>query len=213
MRPWISVRPGVSELIAIAAPGWAAGKHICRPDLAQFRREYVERLLATERGELDELDRQVIASMEAGIPVTRNPAEEAEDRYTFGERLADHVAEFGGSWTFILIFVGVLILWVVINITALNAQPFDPYPFILLNLVLSCLAALQAPVIMMSQRRQEVKDRLRAENDYRVNLKSELEIRQLHEKIDHQLAHQWEKLAELQQIQIEMLEESLDDRS
>src|SRR5690625_6057610 len=89
MRPWISVRPGVSELMAIAAPGWAAGKHICRPDLAQFRREYVERLLATERGELDELDRQVIASMEAGIPVTRNPAEEAEDRYTFGERLAD----------------------------------------------------------------------------------------------------------------------------
>ena len=92
----------------------------------------------------------------------------------------------------------------------LSAKPFDPYPFILLNLVLSCLAAMQAPVIMMSQGRQGTKDRLRAENDYRVNLKAELEIRQLHEKIDHQLAHQWQKLVELQQIQIELLEESTD---
>ena len=119
---------------------------------------------------------------------------------------------FGGSWTFILSFLVVLIVWMVVNVMVLSAKPFDPYPFILLNLVLSCIAALQAPVIMMSQRRQETKDRLRAENDYRVNLKSELEIRQLHEKIDHQLAHQWKKLAELQQIQIELLEENADGR-
>ena len=91
-------------------------------------------------------------------------------------------------------------------------RPFDPYPFILLNLVLSSLAALQAPIIMMSQRRQDTKDRIRAENDYRVNLKAELEIRQLHEKMDYQLAQQWDKLAELQQIQIELLEERLNDR-
>lgn len=208
LRAWISVRPGVSELIAAEAPGWGEGKHICKPDLARFRRDYVERLLADERGELADLDRQVIASMEAGEPVSRNPEEEAEERYTFGERLADGVAEFGGSWTFILSFLAVLVVWMMVNVLILSAKPFDPYPFILLNLVLSCLAALQAPVIMMSQRRQETKDRLRAENDYRVNLKSELEIRQLHEKIDHQLAHQWEKLAELQQIQIELLEES-----
>jgi len=121
--------------------------------------------------------------------------------------MADHVAAFGGSWTFILSFCGLLVIWMLLNVTGVLFKIFDPYPFILLNLVLSCLAALQAPIIMMSQRRQESKDRLRGENDYRVNLKAELEIRQLHEKIDHHLAHQWERLAEMQQIQIEMLEE------
>ncbi|MBQ0813369.1 MAG: DUF1003 domain-containing protein, partial [Marinobacter sp.] len=163
-----------------------------------------------ERGELNELDRQVIESLESGQLVSRNPLDEIEKKSTFGERTADKVAKFGGSWTFILSFTVVLIAWITINVVGLSAKPFDPYPFILLNLVLSCLAAMQAPVIMMSQGRQGTKDRLRAENDYRVNLKAELEIRQLHEKIDHQLAHQWQKLVELQQIQIELLEESTD---
>lgn len=212
MRPWISVRPGVSELITHDAPGWSDGEQICKPDLIRFRRQYVEQLLADERGELDELDRQVIESLEAGEFVSRNPEDEIERKSTFGERTADKVAEFGGSWTFILSFAAVLVAWITLNVVALSAKPFDPYPFILLNLVLSCVAAMQAPVIMMSQRRQETKDRFRAENDYRVNLKAELEIRQLHEKIDHQLAHQWQKLAELQQIQIELLEENADGR-
>ncbi len=212
IRPWVSVRPGVSELIAKSAPGWAEGKHICKPDLVRFRRQYVEQLLKDERGELDELDRQVIESLEAGHFISRNPEDEIERDSTFGERTADKVAEFGGSWPFIISFIIILIIWITINIVGLSAKPFDPYPFILLNLVLSCLAAMQAPIIMMSQRRQETKDRFRAENDYRVNLKAELEIRQLHEKIDHQLAHQWEKLAELQQIQIDLLEESADGR-
>ena len=206
------MRPGVSDLITHAAPGWSDGKQICKPDLTRFRRQYVEQLLSDERGELDELDRQVIESLEAGEFVSRNPAEEIEKASTFGERTADKVAEFGGSWTFIISFAAVLVAWVTLNVVALSSKPFDPYPFILLNLVLSCVAAMQAPVIMMSQRRQETKDRFRAENDYRVNLKAELEIRQLHEKIDHQLAHQWEKLAELQQIQIELLEENADGR-
>lgn len=212
MRTWISVRPGVSELISRAASGWGEDKSICKPDLARFRRQYVEQLLADERGELDVLDRQVIESLEAGQLISRNPADEIEQKSTFGERTADKVAEFGGSWIFILSFLAVLIIWITINVVGLSAQPFDPYPFILLNLVLSCVAALQAPVIMMSQRRQETKDRVRGENDYRVNLKAELEIRQLHEKIDHQLAHQWQKLTELQQIQIELLEENSDGR-
>ena len=207
VRPWISVRPGVSELIAAAVPGWVDGKSICREDLSTFRARYVEHLLEKERGELGELDRQVIASLEHGEVVSQNLAETVEEGATFGERTADRVASFGGSWTFIISFCLVLIVWIAINFVGIMGQPFDPYPFILLNLVLSSLAALQAPVIMMSQRRQETKDRLRAENDYRVNLKAELEIRQLHEKIDHQLARQWEKLAELQQIQIELLED------
>ncbi|MDI3337471.1 DUF1003 domain-containing protein [Defluviimonas aestuarii] len=212
LRPWISVRPGVSTLIADAAPGWADGRFICRTDLGTYRRLYVERLLEEERGELGELDRQVIASLESGQYVSQNPQAAIDETASFGERMADRVASFGGSWGFILTFTMVLIGWMAVNSLWFATRPFDPYPFILLNLVLSSLAAIQAPVIMMSQRRQEVKDRLRAENDYRVNLKAELEIRQLHEKIDHQLAHQWEKLAELQQIQIELLEERGDGR-
>ncbi|WP_417545569.1 DUF1003 domain-containing protein [Marinobacter sp.] len=169
-------------------------------------------MLEDEQGELNELDRQVIESLESGQLVSRNPLDEIERKYTFGERTADKVAKFGGSWTFILSFSVVLIAWITLNVVGLSAKPFDPYPFILLNLVLSCLAAMQAPVIMMSQGRQATKDRLRAENDYRVNLKAELEIRQLHEKIDHQLAHQWQKLVELQQIQIDLLEDNSDGR-
>lgn len=209
-KPWISVLPGVSDLISRNTPGWIEGKFICKPDLARFRRQYVEKLLADERGELDHLARQVIDSLEAGELVSRNTEDDIAINSTFGERTADKVAQFGGSWTFILSFGLVLIVWITLNVASLFVRPFDPYPFILLNLVLSCLAAIQAPVILMSQRRQETKDRLRSENDYRVNLKAELEIRQLHEKIDHQLAHQWEKLAELQQIQIELLEEGND---
>ncbi|MEE3071923.1 MAG: DUF1003 domain-containing protein [Pseudomonadota bacterium] len=213
MQPWVAVRPGVSRLIEAAHPGWAEGAYICQEDLSAARRAYVEALLEEERGELGEIDRQVVAALSAHQLVTQNIAEEAPARMTLGDRVADRVAAFGGSWTFILGFLAVLILWMGVNVAHVFQKPFDPYPFILLNLVLSSLAALQAPVIMMSQRRQEQKDRLRAENDYRVNLKAELEIRQLHEKIDHQLAHQWEKLAELQKIQIDLLEESRHERN
>jgi uncharacterized membrane protein len=203
----------VSRLIAEAHPGWADGAVICRSDLSTFRRAYVEALLERERGELGDLERQVIESLQSGQTVSRSPDSLTSEHATFGERTADRVADFGGSWTFIILFAGVILGWTALNATHLLARPFDPYPFILLNLVLSTLAAVQAPVIMMSQRRQETKDRLRADNDYRVNLKAELEIRQLHEKIDHQLARQWEKLAELQQIQIDLLEERADARA
>lgn len=129
-----------------------------------------------------------------------------DERLTFGQKLADRVAAVGGSWGFIIGFGVFLGGWAILNTVVLAAHAFDPFPFIFLNLMLSMLAALQAPVIMMSQRRQEEKDRRRAENDYMINLRAELEIRQLHEKIDHQMAHQWERLAELQQIQIDLLE-------
>jgi uncharacterized membrane protein len=117
------------------------------------------------------------------------------------------VASFGGSWTFIVVFALVLAAWISINGAALLARPFDPYPFILLNLILSCLAAIQAPIIMMSQNRMEAKDRLRSENDYQVNLKAELEIRHLNEKLDVLLKHQWQKLLEIQQIQMDFMKE------
>lgn len=130
--------------------------------------------------------------------------EDEETRSTFGERIADKVAQFGGSWTFILSFAGFLIVWIIIN-SVLLVKGFDPYPYILLNLMLSCLAALQAPVIMMSQNRKEAKDRERAEDDYLINLKSEIEIRHLHRKIDLSLVEQYEHLCEIQQKQLEML--------
>jgi uncharacterized membrane protein len=202
-----NLRPHLFEMIAEEVKTCSADSLICDEDLARFRRRYVEALLEEERGEITELDARVLDSFEKGTLTVQAGVPAAIERVeTFGERVADRVAAFGGSWIFILSFLAVLILWMGINVVGLLAQPFDPYPFILLNLVLSSLAALQAPVIMMSQRRQEDKDRLRSENDYMVNLRAELEIRQLHEKIDHQMASQWERLAELQQIQIELLE-------
>ena len=205
LQTWQDIRPGISVLIAADFPDWSKGAVICQSDLARFRRLYVERMLADERGEIGALEHQVLDSIETGQTVSRAPT--AVQPATFGQKMADRVASFGGSWTFILTFLAVLVAWIAVNVVGLLAAPFDPYPFILLNLVLSCVAALQAPVIMMSQGRKEDKDRARAESDYRVNLKAELEIRQLHEKIDHQLAKQWDRLAEMQQIQIEILEE------
>ena len=154
-------------------------------------RPFLERMLIEERGELTRLDRAVIDSIDHRGTLTSDTEADFAERIGFGDRMADRVASFGGSWTFILSFLAVLVAWVVFNtVTILNAERFDPFPYILLNLVLSCIAAVQAPLIMMSQRRQEAKDRLRAENDYRVNLKAEVEIRQLHEKLDHLLIRQ-----------------------
>ena len=133
---------------------------------------------------LGTIEHEVVSIVSSGGLVAVNPAEEAHERLTFGQRAADAVARFGGSWTFILIFAGVLVAWMALNAVLLRKEAFDPYPFILLNLVLSCLAAIQAPIIMMSQRRQDERDRIRAENDYKVNLKAELEVREMRDALD-----------------------------
>jgi uncharacterized membrane protein len=164
-------------------------------------------VLAEEKGELSSLERSVVESLARHETLAEDVEAELQKELSLGERLADGIADFGGSWTFILSFGGFILVWVLINTVVLIVRPFDPYPFILLNLFLSCLAAIQAPIIMMSQNRQEARDRLRSENDYRVNLKAELEIRHLHEKLDHLLQHQWERLVEIQQIQIELMNE------
>ena len=135
----------------------------------------------------DMTDEEVLALL-ADSRVSVNPAEE-KAKYTLGQRAADAIAKFAGSWAFIFAFTGVLILWMVVN-TLLAAKAFDPFPFILLNLVLSCVAAIQAPLIMMSQNRQEEKDRRRAENDYKVNLKTEIMIEDLYDKVNAILARQ-----------------------
>jgi len=201
------VRQPIAEVIRQSHPEWSPGGYICHRDLNRFRGEYVFRLLETEKGEISSIDRQVVESMREHETLSMNVHTEFERRMSFGERLSDRIAEFGGSWKFITIFFVVLVSWMCVNTQALLSKPFDPYPFILLNLVLSCLAAIQAPIILMSQNRQELKDRLRAEHDYQVNLKAELEIRLLNEKIDHLMGHQWEKLAEIQQVQIDLLED------
>jgi uncharacterized membrane protein len=202
-----AVRPEIASLIAADHPDLKPGDLICGRHVDDYRTRYVADLLARERGELSELDRQVVESLAREETVARDVEAAWEHRRTTGEVVADIVADFGGSWTFIGAFFVVLAVWMAFNVWAATREVFDPYPFILLNLVLSCLAAIQAPIIMMSQKRQEAKDRLRGENDYRVNLKAELEIRHLHEKIDHLINRQWERLAEIQQIQLEIMQE------
>ncbi len=207
MVPGALIRPVIMAEIQKSRPDFAAEDYICANDLNRFRLQYVQGLMASEKGELTALDREVLESLHQHDLLTSNIETEFAKKATLGEALADRVAAFGGSWKFIIIFGALLIAWIAINSLVLLWKPFDPYPFILLNLVLSSLAALQAPVIMMSQNRQEAKDRLRSENDYRVNLKAELEIRQLHEKIDHLLSRQWERLVEIQQVQLDLMGE------
>lgn len=203
-----AVRAAIAKGIAAQHPDLGADDVLCGHHVSDFRTRYVADLLERERGELSALDRQVVESMAREQTIARDVESAWEDRRTIGEKVADVVADFGGSWTFIISFFAVLMLWIAFNVWVATRAVFDPYPFILLNLVLSCLAAIQAPIIMMSQKRQEAKDRLRSENDYQVNLKAELEIRHLHEKMDHLINRQWERLAEIQQIQLELMQDN-----
>ncbi|MBU0668259.1 DUF1003 domain-containing protein, partial [Patescibacteria group bacterium] len=167
----------------------------------------ISNLLEEERGQLSEVEKKVLRSIKKHKVIAENVNQQFDRQLTLGEKVADKVATFGGSWTFITMFGFTLVIWMMINGLFLANRGFDPYPFILLNLVLSSLAAIQAPIIMMSQNRQADKDRFMAEHDYQVNLKSELEIRMLNEKIDHLLQRQWHRLLEIQQIQMDLMEE------
>jgi uncharacterized membrane protein len=202
------IRPAIVSTIQKTHPDWSPGGYICFTDLNRFRADYVREILEEEKGELSSMDREVIKSLREHELLSSDLAKEYEDQLTFGQRVADRVAEFGGRWSFIAIFVAIIVVWIVINATALLLrEPYDEYPFILLNLVLSCIAALQAPIIIMSQNRQAERDRMRAQEDYKLNLKAELEIRHLSDKIDHILTKQWERMMDIQQIQMELMEE------
>jgi len=204
------IRNNIKELIKKSHPTWDTENGVISEEaLNSFRAEYVKNLLEEEKGDLTKLEIEVLERIARFETLSKDIDLEAEDELSMGQKLADKVAEFGGSWTFIISFAGFIFSWILINIVFLAAKPFDPYPFILLNLLLSCLAAIQALIIMMSQNRQEEKDRLRSKHDYQINLKAELEIRQLHEKIDHLLIHQSQKLFEIQQIQIELMSQLL----
>jgi uncharacterized membrane protein len=210
--PTSSVRENIAALIRARVADWEVTGFICHSCLNSFRAEFVRAEMEKDRGELSAVEEEVMKSLRESQIVADDVNREFDRGLTLGERTADKVAEFGGSWRFIFVFFGVMAIWIFINSVYLLWHPFDPYPYILLNLALSLLAAIQAPVIMMSQNRQEARDRMRAENDYKVNLKAELEVRAISDKIDQLIHHQWEHLLEIQQIQIEMIDDLLGRR-
>ena len=203
-----SIRMRILNLIKVDYPNFDKSKCIADKELNIYREKYISQFLQSEVGELSDLHKNVIKSLSDDKSFVSKVEDEVDNR-TFGQVIADKVADFGGSWTFIISFFIFIMIWIASNVYLLLNKGFDPYPFILLNLILSCLAALQAPVIMISQNRQEEKDRERAKKDYMINLKSELEIRMLDEKLDHLIMHQQQELIEIQKVQIEMMNDIL----
>lgn len=203
------VRPTLASWLDREHPAWRGTGWLCLEDLQRARRSVLEETIIRERGEITALDNSVVASLIGEETLTADVERVYHEKVSFGERAADAVAAYVGSWSFIFTFVGLMGIWILANAWWLMRSAFDPYPFILLNLLLSLVAAIQAPLIMMSQKRQESKDRLRSQNDYRVNLKAELEIRHLHEKLDHHLLRQWERLTEIQEMQMELLDDTM----
>ncbi|MDI1352452.1 MAG: DUF1003 domain-containing protein [bacterium] len=201
------VNEEITNEIRKIAPEWTSDYFICHADLALMRSRYVRTLLQSEKGQLSSLEQKVLHSISDRELLSIDLDTKSNEKWSLGERLTDKIAGFGGSWSFLILFSLFLLLWIVSNSFLYWFKPIDPYPFIFLNLILSCVAAIQAPLIMMSQNRQEAKDRVRSQHDYQINLKAELEIQNLHEKMDYLLSHQWEKMLQIQQIQLEMLAE------
>jgi uncharacterized membrane protein len=205
------LREGIFNLIHLDYIDFTSEDFISIAELNQYRRLYLTSLIIQEKGELAVIDKDVLDAIQNNSILSENIQDEIEGELTVGQRLADKVAAFGGSWGFIITFFSFILIWMCINIWVLSKTPFDPFPFILLNLILSCLAAIQAPIIMMSQNRLEQKDRQRGEHDYKINLKAELEIKLLSEKIDHLLVHQNKKLLEIQEVQTDYLEDLMNE--
>jgi len=204
-----TVRGSILELIQKEYPQFSQDNYMSLSELDFYRKKYISEILIKDTGELTDLENMVLGSLTTNTTLTDKIESEERQLITTGQMVADKVASFGGSWTFIISFGVFILLWISANVIWLTNKGFDPYPFILLNLILSCLASLQAPVIMMSQNRQEEKDRERGKKDYMINLKSELEIRTLHEKIDHFILKQQQELLELQKVQIDMMNDIL----
>jgi len=204
-----TVRHSILNLIQKENPQFSHDSILSRSELDVYREKSISEYLIKETGELSELEKTVLSSVTGNTTLTDKIDSDDQQELTFGQKIADKVASFGGSWTFIISFLVFIIIWISINVFWFLNRGYDPYPFILLNLILSCIAALQAPVIMMSQNRQEEKDRARAKKDYMINLKSELEIRTLHEKIDHFIMDQQQELLEIQKVQLDIMNDIL----
>ena len=201
------IRNSILDTLHVEYPDIDTNSFLCYSDLREIRTEYIEKLIREDKGALSSFEKEVLDSLSSQDILAENVNKKFEKKLTIGQRMADRVAHFGGSWKFILSFLALLLIWMVLNTFFVQNEGFDPYPFILLNLVLSCLAALQAPIIMMSQNRQAERDRLQANEEYCTNLKAELEIQHLQSKLDLFMKNQWESLLELQRIQIELTED------
>lgn len=180
---------------------------ISRMTLLNFRILYINQLLSKEYSTSKQFNQKLKHRIRSEEVHIKNVNDKLKHKETFGQKVADDIAKFGGSWTFIIFFILVLAAWITLNTFPVLFEPFDKFPYILLNLALSCLAAIQAPIILMSQNRQTERDRVEADNDYEVNVKSEVEIHLLHEKLDYLMESKWQLLIELQQLQIELLQE------
>ncbi|MBF8808625.1 MAG: DUF1003 domain-containing protein [Enterococcus lacertideformus] len=170
-----------------------------------YHLEYIKEKILQDQNETKKINQQMLQQLNNKQIISQNLNATINQKVTFGQKAADAIAKFGGSWPFIFLFLMVLASWILLNSLHFFGVSFDSYPFILLNLVLSCLAAVQAPIIMMSQNRQAARDRIAADHDYQTNLKAELESSLLHEKIDYLMSQQWQQMLELQQLQIELL--------
>jgi uncharacterized membrane protein len=206
LRPASLVSEQIIKLIE-QNQDWNPNAWICANDLNRLRNIYVENLIREEKGEISDLEKTVLQSLNSTEILTTNLDAFSDKNLSRWERVADQLAEFGGSWAFIVLFLLLIAIWVVLNSVFLIEHRFDPYPFIFLNLLLSCIAAIQAPIIMMSQNRQAARDQQKALQDYQVNLKAELEIRELHHKIDNLLIYHWQRLLEIQKVQTELMNE------
>lgn len=194
----------------LAQQGLTEAVQLCHSCLTRERDRLISTLMGKEQEEMTQLEQEVVSSILEHQTLSENLALEDDQSTSWPDRLSDQIAKFGGSWAFIISFALFLSVWIVLNSLVWIWHPFDPFPFILLNLALSALAALQAPLIMMSQNRQEARDRIRSEHDFQINLKAELEIRQLHMKMDQMLFHQWQRMYQIQELQTEMLTEILE---
>lgn len=208
--PIAMLRNSIRDMLFEKYPDCDENGYICGNILRELRAEKIEKLLTEDKGDLSFLEKEVVKSFEEHDLISKDLNESYDSTLSFGEKMADRLARFGGSWPFIISFLFILVIWMVVNTDKLlMTDVFDPYPYILLNLVLSCLAAIQAPIILMSQNREASKDRMRSENEYITNLKAELEIRQLHTKLDQLMKNQWDRLMEIQRIQIDLAEDLL----
>ena len=203
--PGESIRPSLMQLIRLEHPDFDGSKKMALSELSAYRERYITGYLNQEVGELTDLEKKVLASMRNHSIICGPRGSRKEPKPTLGVRISDRMTRFGGSWAFVILFGSIIVVWMAVNIFWLSNPAFDPYPFVLLNLMLSYLSTLQAPIIMMSQNRQAAQDRQRSKDDYMVNLKSEIEVRTLHEKLDHLMMYQQQRLIEIQQIQIDML--------
>lgn len=199
------IREAIWSLILKDHPETSREGYICDLDYKKYKLQNLNQIIEEEKGGVSSIEHEVIESLGTHDILSENAYDTYQENLTFGERIADRVSTFGGSWKFIIFFLIFLFGWMILNSYILLQDQYDPYPYILLNLLLSCTAALQAPIIMMSQNRRSERDRIQAENDYKINLKSELQIRHLNTKLDQFMASQWSQHLEMQNTQTKLI--------